>query len=174
MSPIDWMLLTALLLSLLIGAWRGLVFEALSLVGWVVAFVAGRYLGWALGQWLPMGDWPEGVRHAVGFAMVFVLMAFLWGLLAAAGRRLIQASGLRPVDRALGGAFGLLRGVLLLLALTWLVSLTPWREAPVWRQAVGVAWLEAGLTELWPLLPEPWQKPWAGGAPAPSEPPRDN
>ncbi|TXJ07919.1 MAG: CvpA family protein, partial [Alicycliphilus sp.] len=40
MAALDWVFLTVLAASLLIGAWRGLVFELLSLAGWVVAFFA--------------------------------------------------------------------------------------------------------------------------------------
>ena len=38
----DWVLLGALLLSVLLGLWRGLVYEVLSLAGWVVAFVLAQ------------------------------------------------------------------------------------------------------------------------------------
>jgi membrane protein required for colicin V production len=46
-SPTDWVLLTVLALSLLLGAWRGLVFEVLSVLGWVAAFL--RRSGWPPG-----------------------------------------------------------------------------------------------------------------------------
>lgn len=39
LAPLDMLALAALLLSMLLGAWRGLVYEALVLVGWIVAFL---------------------------------------------------------------------------------------------------------------------------------------
>ena len=36
----DWVLLAALLLSVLLGLWRGLVYEVLSVAGWVAAAFA--------------------------------------------------------------------------------------------------------------------------------------
>ena len=35
LSWVDWALLAVLLVSVVVGLWRGLVFEVLSLVGWV-------------------------------------------------------------------------------------------------------------------------------------------
>ena len=53
---------------------------------------------------------------------MFVLAVFAGGLLAWASRKLIEAAGLRPVDRTLGAAFGVVRGVVLLLALAVVVN----------------------------------------------------
>ena len=39
MGLTDGLLLTVLLLSVLLGVWRGLVYEVLSVAGWVAAFV---------------------------------------------------------------------------------------------------------------------------------------
>lgn len=39
MHALDWIFVGILTASLLIGAWRGLVFELLSLAGWVAAFL---------------------------------------------------------------------------------------------------------------------------------------
>ena len=42
LPAVDWILLAVLGLSLLIGLWRGLVQEVLSLAGWVVAFYVSQ------------------------------------------------------------------------------------------------------------------------------------
>lgn len=39
MAALDWVFVVILLGSVLIGAWRGLVFEVLSLISWVLAFL---------------------------------------------------------------------------------------------------------------------------------------
>ena len=42
-APLDWALLAVLATSVLVGLWRGLVYELLSLAGWLVVwFVAQR------------------------------------------------------------------------------------------------------------------------------------
>ena len=39
MATLDWVFAAILVLSLVVGIWRGLVFEVLSVAGWIVAFV---------------------------------------------------------------------------------------------------------------------------------------
>ena len=43
MADLDWICLAVLALSLSIGAWRGLVYEVLSVVNWVLAFVLAQW-----------------------------------------------------------------------------------------------------------------------------------
>ena len=45
MAALDWIALAVVVASSLVGAWRGLIFEVLSLAGWVLAFVAAYW--WA-------------------------------------------------------------------------------------------------------------------------------
>ena len=42
LSAVDWILLAVLGLSFLVGIWRGIVQEVLSLVGWVAAFYVSQ------------------------------------------------------------------------------------------------------------------------------------
>ncbi|MCC7151784.1 MAG: CvpA family protein, partial [Rubrivivax sp.] len=50
LSGIDWALLAVLVLSVVVGLWRGLVFELMSLAGWVVAWVGAQFLARDLGR----------------------------------------------------------------------------------------------------------------------------
>jgi membrane protein required for colicin V production len=141
MPILDWILLAVLACSLLLGAWRGLVFEVLSVLGWIAAFVLAQWLAPDVAPRLPMGGAADTVRYVAAFALVFVLGAFACGLLAALFKRLVQAVGLRPVDRVLGMVFGLLRGAILILAAGVIISNTPMQHEPWWRQSYG-----AGIT----------------------------
>ena len=98
MAPIDWTFLAVLLVSMLIGAWRGLVYELLSLAAWVVAFFAAQWGAAEMADWLPLAQWQDSVRYAVGFAVVFVLAVFACGFVAWLAKKLIEAVGLRPGD----------------------------------------------------------------------------
>ena len=153
MHPFDWICLGILLASLLLGAWRGLLYEALSLGGWVLAYFAARWVAEPLGHALPMGDASAEWRFAAGFVLVFIAVAFAGGMLAWAVRGAARALGMRPVDRVLGAVFGALRGALLLLVLAIVVQLTGQGQAPWWRQSVSGAWLQGVLGQLRPVLP---------------------
>lgn len=154
MAAIDWLALMVVAASLLLGAWRGLLYEVAALAGWVLAFLAARWAAPVLAQWLPMGESPAALRHAVAFVLVFIATAFACGLLAALLRRAARAMGVRPVDRAFGALFGMLRGALLLLLLAALVQLASLREEAWWRQSLSARWLEPALAQLQPFLPE--------------------
>ena len=73
-------------------------------------------------------------------------------------KKLIESVGLRPVDRALGGAFGLARGVVLLLALTVVLQLTGMSQNDGWQGAKGPVWLDMTIQGLKPLMPEAMAK----------------
>ena len=153
MALLDWIFLGVLGLSLVLGAVRGLVFEVLSVLSWLAAFVLAQWFGPAVGAWLPMGNAAEPLRYAVGFVLLFVVVVFAGGLLAWGTRKAIEAVGLRPADRALGAGFGAARGVVLLLALAVVVNMTPLRSAQWWTESVGAGVSTAALRGLKPVLP---------------------
>jgi membrane protein required for colicin V production len=150
---VDLSLLGVLLLSLVLGLWRGFVLEVLALLGWVVAYLAAQWLAPMWAPHVPFGEPGSSLNHAVAFAVAFVVVLVGWGLASRMLRMLINATPLRGADRVLGAAFGLLRGVLLLLALATVVALTPAATAPQWHRSQGVQWLAVALQGLKPLLP---------------------
>ena len=154
MAALDWVFLAVLAASLLLGAWRGLVFEVLSVLSWIAAFVLAQWLAPRAAAWLPMDSAAEPVRYAAGFAIVFIAAVFAGGLLAVLTKKMIEAAGLRPADRALGAAFGLVRGVVLALAAAVVVSMTPLKGEPWWTESVGAGVSTAALKGLKPVLPE--------------------
>jgi membrane protein required for colicin V production len=154
MAVVDLVLLLILLASVVLGIWRGLVFEVLSVAGWVCAFFVAQWYAEAVAAWLPLQNMAEPLRYAAGFAVVFVGVAFAAALVAWLIKKSIEKVGLRPVDRALGAVFGLLRGAVLLLALALVVNMTPWKDSPAWRSAVASDVLDAGLHLFKGAMPE--------------------
>lgn len=151
---VDWALLVVLVLSVVVGLWRGLVFEVLSLVGWVAAYIAAQALSSTVAPLLPIGAQGGPLNQGAAFALVFVLALIVWTLVSSLLRRVIHATPLQLIDRLLGGGFGLLRGAVLLLAVATVVSLTPAVRSPAWQQSQGAASLAGLLQGLKPLLPE--------------------
>lgn len=153
MAVLDWVLLGVLVASAFLGAWRGLVYEVLSLLGWVFALLAAQWLAPAVAAALPMGDMPLMARYAAGFVLVFVAALFLAGMVAWLIKKAVEKVGLRPIDRVLGWLFGLVRGVLVLLLVAVLMRWTPWHDDPLWTQSVGAGWLDDTINQLRPLVP---------------------
>jgi membrane protein required for colicin V production len=44
MPALDWIFALVLLASLAMGVWRGLVYEILSMLNWVAAFILAQWL----------------------------------------------------------------------------------------------------------------------------------
>ena len=151
---IDWLLLAVLALSVAVGLWRGLVFEVLSLVGWVAAYIAAQVLAPVVAPMLPVGTPGGALNLGAAFAVVFVLALIVWALASRLVRLVIHATPLQLIDRVLGGGFGLLRGAVLLLAVVTVVAMTPASRTPAWQHSQGAAWLGAVLQGLKPVLPE--------------------
>jgi len=151
---LDWIAVALIVVSMLFGLVRGLVFEVISLVGWVVAFVVAQWFASDVAAWLPAGDPQASWRYPLAFVLLFVAVAFGVGLVASLTRKLIAAVGLRPVDRILGGAFGAARGAVALLVLAVVVHLLALSDSAWWHESRSAIVLDAALQGLKPSLPE--------------------
>jgi membrane protein required for colicin V production len=151
---LDWIAVALVMVSMLLGLMRGLVFEVILLAGWVAAFLCAQWLADDVGRWLPFGDPAASWRYAAGFVLVFVAVAFSVGLLASLTRKLVAVIGLRPVDRILGGVFGVARGATALLFAAVVVHLLALSDSAWWHESRSAIVLDAALQGLKPALPE--------------------
>lgn len=150
---VDLALAACLLISVLIGLVRGVVFEVLSLAGWVVAYVAAQWFGPTAQAYVPAGEPGSALNHGVAFACVFLAALIAWGLAARLVRALIRATPLSVIDRLLGALFGVLRGMIVLLVIAALIGVTPLQRSIAWQQSQGAVWLSAAVQSLkswWP------------------------
>jgi membrane protein required for colicin V production len=156
LATLDWVVVGVLALSVLLGLWRGLVYEVLSVLNWIAAFVLAQWLAPYVGDWLGRQGFIqlEPLRYAAGFVGVFIATLVIGSLLAWLLKKLVEAIGLRPVDRALGGLFGLVRGIVAVLALAVVVHLTGLRNGDWWSQSVTAGVATTALRGLKPVVPE--------------------
>lgn len=157
MAALDWVFGVVLLASVLLGAWRGLVFEVLSLLSWIAAFVLAQWFAADVGARLPMGGASDLLRYGAGFLLLFVVTIMAGGLLAALFKKVVSSVGLRPADRILGAVFGAGRGVLVLLLATFLLAMTPMKDSPMWQESVGVRMCVGVLLQIKPAMPKEFQ-----------------
>jgi membrane protein required for colicin V production len=134
MNAVDYLILLVLLASMLVGAIRGFVREAVGVLAWLGGvWLAWRYapmlepyLGGAIGE-PPASTWA---------ARVLIVMAVLlagW-LIAAILGYLLRHSGLSIlVDRLLGLLFGLLRGAVVIAVLVLLGQFVELHRVEWWK-----------------------------------------
>lgn len=154
MAWVDLVLLGMLAASVLLGLWRGLVYELLSILGWVAAYLGAPLAAPWIVPWLPQERLGEPLSQALALVIGFVAILVVWGLAARLLQFLIHATPLNLIDRLLGGGFGVLRGLLLCLLATVLVSMTPAVRSAPWQQSQLAPWLDASLQWISPALPE--------------------
>ena len=151
---VDIALLAVFVLSVLIGLWRGFVFEIVSLLGWLVAFVIANSAGPFLADLIPLDSANAQLRLWAAYIAVFVLILVTCTLLARMLRALIAATPLSFVDHLLGGVFGMVRGALVLVVVALLVMLSPYATSAPWKNSHGSLWLGLALEGLKPILPQ--------------------
>ena len=154
MAATDWILVAVLAASMLLGAWRGLVYEVLSVIGWIAAFLLAQWFAPDVAEKLPLQNSGETLRYAAAFVLVFIVSVFVAGLISALMKKIISVVGLRPVDRIMGAVFGLFRGLIFLLAFSVVVHMTALQESDWWLESQGAPMLMTLLKGLRPMLPE--------------------
>lgn len=126
----DIVILSLIMLSAVIGLFRGLVKELLSLVVWACAIGGAIVFASPLAEYLTVIDASRPIRVAVAFAVVFLGVLIAGGLLQWSLAKLIQSTGLGGTDRFLGFVFGALRGGLVVVGA--LIVMRPFAEMSDW------------------------------------------
>ena len=112
MSALDIFVILLLGGGALVGFVRGFVHEALALLAWIAAIVALKFLH------EPVAGAVDGVTSsdtgaaALAFAVIFLPVYIGVRLLARMAGKASRRSVLGPVDRFLGGGFGMLKGLI--------------------------------------------------------------
>ena len=158
MTAFDYVALTIVVASVVISTLRGLVKEVLSLVAWLAAFVIANRYGADMAALLPQVVPAGTVRLVAGFGILFVGTLLLSSLVNVAIAHIITASGLKVVDRGLGGLFGFARGVLIVMTLVIVAGLTDLPKQAVWRDALLSGLAESAVRTFKPWLPDDWAR----------------
>jgi len=141
MSALDIFVILALVGGALIGFVRGFVHETLSLLAWIVAIAMLKLFHAQLQVGLTESVGTAAGAAVLAFALLFVPSFLLVKLLARSLGGKARRSLLGPVDRVLGGGFGLLKGLLAATLFFLLANLAtdlvygPEAERPAWMTA---------------------------------------
>jgi membrane protein required for colicin V production len=154
MNWADWIIVAILVVSVLVGLWRGLVREAVSLVVWVaaiaLAIMYGAQVAAMYGEWISL----PSARIALGYLTVFLLVLIVGGLVGWLIGRIVHGTGLGGTDRVLGLGFGLLRGGLVVAALVLVLGYTPMPRDPWWQQSQLIPRFELAAVWLREQIPD--------------------
>ncbi len=96
----------------LVGFVRGFAHEVLALVAWIIAIVALKLFHEPLAERLTASVGTAAGAAVLAFALLFVPTYIAVKLFAKAVGGRTRRSVLGPVDRVLGGGFGMVKGLL--------------------------------------------------------------
>ncbi len=154
MNWADYTILAIVALSLLISLLRGFTKEALSLVGWIVAFWVALTFADNLEALLRPHIEVPSLRLSVAFALLFVITLLLAALVNFMAVQLIRKTGLSGTDRFIGAFFGIARGAVVVLALVILAGLTALPEDPWWHASVLIPYFQEMAVWVRQYLPD--------------------
>lgn len=135
----DYTILAVIAISVAVGALRGFVMEAFSLLVWVAAFVVAYYFAGDVATLMEGSVSLPSARIAMGFTGLFIAVLLVGGLINYLLGRLVESTGLSGTDRLLGGVFGAARGLALVLIMLIVAGLTPLPADPWWQESRTIA-----------------------------------
>ena len=149
---IDLVLAAVIGASALFGLLRGFIGALASLLAWLLAGWVAFHYGAQVAGILAEGGTPGATELFGGYALSFIVVMIVVGLIGWLVRLLVKAVGLSALDRLLGLALGLARGALVACILVLLAGFTDLPREPSWAQSrlvpallPGAQWLSRWL-----------------------------
>ncbi len=110
-SWLDGVILVVLVLSIFSAARRGFSREVIGLAAALLGLILGTWFYGTAGSWLTPYVSSADVSNFLGFLLVFMGTIIAGAILGAIVSRMLRTVGLSWIDRALGAAFGIARGL---------------------------------------------------------------
>lgn len=155
---VDYCIVVIFLLSVLVGLWRGLTREVLSLLTWLLAIglavlAADALLDW---PWLRERITDPSLRRAAAMSALFLCGLLLGALMTHFAVQAIRDSRFSPADRTLGAGIGLLRAVAVITLFVFIAGHMGGRDDRWWRESVLVGVFAPLAGSLETIIPESW------------------
>src|SRR5262245_53762603 len=111
MNIVDYLLIAIVVISIVMGAMRGLLREAVSLATWILALLLAWHFAPSLephlGKWI--AQYPQA-RAWAARGLIFLFVLLIGTAVGALLGHFVRLSIFSGVDRLLGAVFGVLRG----------------------------------------------------------------
>jgi membrane protein required for colicin V production len=154
MTAADWIIVAVIVVSVIQAAISGFFHEAFGIAGLIVGYLlaawnyqrlAARYAPQLKSMWL---------GEIGAFLVIFVAVLVIAGIAGRITRHIVKEAGLSFVDRILGGALGLLRGILIVAVI--LMSMAAFTPTSTWLEGSELApyFLVVGRAAIWVAPPE--------------------
>ncbi len=149
---IDYSIIGIILISAVIGLFRGFIKESFSLAIWAVAIWIGLTFSRSFSVFIDFIKSPSA-RIIVAFVILFIITLILGALISYLLGELVKKTGLSGSDRFAGMIFGIARGLIVVSIIVMLAGLTPLPEDPWWKESVLIPPFQSLAVWLRDLMP---------------------
>jgi len=156
MNGFDLAMVAVVAASALFAYVRGVIRELIALATWVVGVVAAIEFAGALAGMFPELDVAPVVKQAFAFAAILLAVMIIGAVVARLLSGVVRAIGLGFVDRMLGAAFGVARGLLVIVVFALIAGLTALPKRDWWQNSTLGQPLASAALSLKPYLPRAW------------------
>ena len=139
---LDLGFLFVVLISMAIGIGRGFVRSLLSLFSWIVAGWLTFQFGDEVSEFIGSLGVTGSFQQPAAYLGLFFLLLLIASIISALASNMIISSSFVSIDRTLGAAFGVVRGVVIVGVLIILASLLLHTDVPWWQGSMTVNWME--------------------------------
>jgi membrane protein required for colicin V production len=132
MVVVDYVILSIIAISALIGLARGFLREILSLAIWALAVILALGFADQMVPLLPKRIDGESLRFVAAFAVIFVGTLLAGAVVQWLVGQMVASTGLSGTDRLIGLVFGALRGAVVCIVAA--IALRPFMAEQAWWQ----------------------------------------
>ena len=155
MTYLDYLFISIIFISFLVGCYRGFTRGLFSLAGWIFAFYFANLFSGDLLKYVPF-DFGEHINFIIIYMVIFVIILLVASFLAALLNQLIKNIGLGFFNIIMGSIFGFMRGVLITFILIFLVQKTSFISEAILAESKTIPAIKLAIEKTLSYFPYEW------------------
>ena len=152
MTLIDYGFFIIIIISSLLGCYRGFVRELFSIIAWFLAFYLAQSFSFVAASKFYWID-TESIRHLVAYLLIFITVLVISMAVIAILNKFIKYTGLSLPNILLGGLFGFVRAIFIVLICHVVIQSTSLVNHSVWQDALIKPYFESFTAKAGVYLP---------------------
>lgn len=158
LNMIDYAIIALVLLSAIVGVFRGFVREMISVIFWVASFYLAIRFTPQVSQWFAPHVHSTAVANAISFAAIMIAVLLFGIIVNVLFGFLVDKAGIGAVDRFVGLLFGVARGIIVVAILILMFNFTRLADSQQFKQSSLLPSFKPLVTWMYQYLPEKVQK----------------
>lgn len=152
MTIVDYGFFIIIIVSSLLGCYRGFVRELLSIIAWFFAFYLAQSFSPVVTSKLVWID-TDSIRNLVAYFLIFIAVLVISMGVIAILNKFVKYTGLSFPNILLGGLFGFVRAIFIGLICHFVIQSTSFVNHSAWQNAVIKPYFESFTAKAGLYLP---------------------